>query len=323
MAILALCSSFSGSSQKNEAEEVIILTDNSQQSCFLNSNIKFKPASPDFILVQSSSLKAAPPPITITPQVLGAILDGSDIGEDQNKEIVEYIVEEGDTLLSLSERFGVSIATITSANDLTASSSLKSGQKLIILPVSGVVHYVKANDTIPDIARKYKGKIDEIDSFNNLVDETIYIGDIIIIPNGVIPQKQQIASGSGSGSGVSFVGIIPPILPPYIITQRLHWYNAIDFSHSGNSCGDLVLAVAGGTVQKTGYDRVAGNYVRILHSNGVVTFYGHLSHILVSAGQPVSQGTIIGYVGNTGYTIGQTGCHVHFEVRGASNPFNK
>jgi murein DD-endopeptidase MepM/ murein hydrolase activator NlpD len=58
---------------------------------------------------------------------------------------------------------------------------------------------------------------------------------------------------------------------------------------------------------------------------GISTFYGHLSAINVKVGQDVSQGQIIGYVGHTGYTIpaGPAGCHVHFEVRGARNPFAK
>jgi len=55
----------------------------------------------------------------------------------------------------------------------------------------------------------------------------------------------------------------------------------------------------------------------------VVTLYGHLSVITVKNGGSVNVGEIIGYIGNTGRTRGQTGCHLHFEVRGARNPFAK
>jgi len=109
---------------------------------------------------------------------------------------------------------------------------------------------------------------------------------------------------------------------PYRITQGLHWYNAIDFSTG--KCGSPIYAAAGGQVQRTGYDyERAGRYVRILHPNGVVTFYGHMSKIAVNAGATVGQGQIIGYIGYSGHTIpsGPGGCHLHFDVRGSRNPF--
>ncbi len=66
-----------------------------------------------------------------------------------------------------------------------------------------------------------------------------------------------------------------------------------------------------------------GKYVRILHFNDVVTVYAHLSVILISPGEDVSQGDLIGRIGHTGRTTpsGPAGCHLHFEVRGGRNPF--
>lgn len=273
-----------------------------------------------FLLVQNSSLKANIPPALVSGKVLGALV--GDYEEEENRNtIVEYIVEQGDTLLGIAEKFNISLNTLLWANNLNKSSTIKPGQKLIIPPVSGVIHYVKSGDTISEIAKIYKAKIEEIVEFNQLADENdIYIGDILVVPNGVIPAPSSKIQNFAQVPLASSQ-FIAPVIPPYIITQGLHWYNAIDFSHSGGGCGKPIVAAAEGTVQKTGYDKTAGNYVRILHSNGVVTFYGHLSSIWVVPGQSVSQGTIIGLIGNTGYTRGVTGCHVHFEVRGAKNPF--
>ena len=61
-----------------------------------------------------------------------------------------------------------------------------------------------------------------------------------------------------------------------------------------------------------------GNYVVITHMNGTQTLYSHMKSAIVSPGQAVLSGQTIGYIGATGRT---TGVHLHFEVRGAANPF--
>ena len=308
-----------------------VLQEHNKDDFFVSPLSGFSPESPEVILVGSSFVKASSPITFVSPQILGvSAIDYQEQAEIRT-EIIEYYVQPGETLSFLAEKYNVSLETILWANSLTKTSKLKTDQKLVILPVSGIVHYAKSGDTISGLAQRYKGESKEIISFNNLSDEAdIFIGDLIIIPNGIMPaptiqkKSSSIVSGPTSSSlPLASSYFIAPVSSPYIITQRLHWYNAIDFAHQGYSCGKPVYAAAGGTVQRTGYHGTAGNYIRILHPNGVVTFYGHLSSILVSPNQSVSQGAIIGHIGNTGYTIGRTGCHLHFEVRGAANPFNR
>lgn len=274
--------------------------------------------SPEFCLIQENSLTGSSPPIMVTPQVLGAIVGGIELETETEKEIIEYEVEQGDSFWSITNRFGISLNTLLWVNDLNKNSLIQPGQKLIILPVSGVMYMIKKGDTLSEIAEAYQGKVDEIMAFNNLPNEgEIFIGDILIIPGGEMPASSSPVQYAPLASSY----FICPIPSPCRITQGLHWYNAIDFSNG--KCGEPVFAAAGGQVQKTGCGRISGNFVRILHPNGVVTFYGHLSKILVSIGNPVSQGDIIGYTGYSGYTIpqGPAGCHLHFDVRGARNPF--
>ncbi len=297
-----------------------------KDNLFLNPGQGFHSELPEIILVEDSLVKASSPPVSFSFQALGA-LAGSSPEEEARKSIIEHVVESGDTLSSLAAKYNISLNTILWANDLTDRSTIRPGDVLIILPVSGTVHHVADGDTISAIAEKYKGKTSAIVAFNQLANEDdIFIGDIVVVPDGQMPpppapQKQVVQQTAPSSVPVASSYFIAPVIPPYIITQGLHWYNAIDFSHQGYACGRPVVASAGGTIQRTGYHGTAGNYVRILHPNGVVTFYGHLSSILVSQGQSVSQGQRIGLIGNTGYTVGSTGCHVHFEVRGGRNPF--
>ena len=84
--------------------------------------------------------------------------------------------------------------------------------------------------------------------------------------------------------------------------------------------GTLVKAADGGEIIQAGYDGGYGNSVMIYHGGGFATWYAHLSRILVSTGQRVERGQVIGLVGSTGLS---TGPHLHFEVRingAAQNP---
>ncbi|MEK7451508.1 MAG: M23 family metallopeptidase [Patescibacteria group bacterium] len=103
----------------------------------------------------------------------------------------------------------------------------------------------------------------------------------------------------------------------------LHNNNAVDIA---NSCGTPVYAAAEGLVIETasnGWNSGYGAYVKIEHPNGAKTVYAHLGKTAVSEGKYVNQGKLIGNIGNTGNTHGPTGCHLHFEVRGAENPLAK
>lgn len=293
----------------------------SQNEAFLSPKDQIEEKS-ELLAVGGTCLKASGPVTVAHNQALGGAARNVDQGA--GKEILEYQVQPADTLSSIAESFGVSLNTILWANDLSENSTILPGQNLTILPVSGVMHLVDKGESVSYLSQVYGAEMSEIRRFNDLPgDDKIVIGDLLIIPGGKPPvpsSRPALASPSGPSSApVASSYFICPIPAPCNITQGLHWYNAIDFSNG--VCGQPVFASAGGTVQKTGYDRYAGNYVRILHPDGVVTFYGHFSRYIVSPGQRVYQGQILGYIGNTGYTIGPSGCHVHFEVRGARNPF--
>jgi murein DD-endopeptidase MepM/ murein hydrolase activator NlpD len=109
------------------------------------------------------------------------------------------------------------------------------------------------------------------------------------------------------------------------ISQGIHYYNAIDVA---NKCGTPVYAAASGVIQrvKYGYNYGGGNLVTILHTGGIVTYYGHLMTIFVKSGDKVSVGDRIALIGGGTGTAGDglsTGCHLHFQVMGAANPLAK
>jgi murein DD-endopeptidase MepM/ murein hydrolase activator NlpD len=100
------------------------------------------------------------------------------------------------------------------------------------------------------------------------------------------------------------------------ITGASAFHAGIDFS---SPCGTPIKAAGTGIVLTAGSNGGYGNMTLINHGNGLSTLYGHQSSIIVSPGQSVNQGQVIGYVGSTGKS---TGCHLHFEVRVGGNPVN-
>lgn len=96
-----------------------------------------------------------------------------------------------------------------------------------------------------------------------------------------------------------------------------HGDNATDVA---GSCGSNIYAAAAGVVTeaKEGWNHGYGNYVAIDHSGGISTLYAHNKDNLVAVGQIVAAGDLIAKMGRTGDA---TGCHVHFETSGVTNPF--
>lgn len=247
-----------------------------------------------------------------------------------NSQISVYTVHEGDTLSGIASMFSVSVGTIIGANNLQGKS-IQPGQQLIILPITGIEHTVQKGDTIAAIAKKYKSDAGDIAQYNDLVgDASLVVGDKLIIPNGEAPTPVVIAKKSTTkkkigaepylgGSGPSISGFYAWPVAGGVITQRLHGWNGADI---GASAGTNIFASAGGTViiakNNGAWNGGYGNYVVISHPNGTQTLYAHMSRVLVSPGESVSQGETIGKMGSTGMS---TGSHLHFEVRGAVNPF--
>lgn len=75
--------------------------------------------------------------------------------------------------------------------------------------------------------------------------------------------------------------------------------------------GTEVKCALSGTVKETGFNDIGGNYVRIEHPNGFVTYYGHLMQALVKEGESVERGQVIALSGHTGNV---TGAHLHFQI---------
>lgn len=253
---------------------------------------------------------------------------------EYSPKISVYVVREGDTIGEIAKMYDVSVNTILWANNMNSKSPLVVGQSLVILPVNGIKYTVRKGDSILLIAKKYNADVDDIYNYNDLDKKSTLIqGQVIIIPDaemGISAPTQIVRALNGM--------IVPedpllvnvrklPLFEDYyscpvsgILTQGLHGRNSVDLAAP---IGTPVYASASGivTVSKSNgtWNGGYGNFVVITHNNGTQTLYAHMKKVVVDADEQVNKGQLIGYVGISGLT---TGPHVHFEIRGAINPFS-
>ena len=107
-----------------------------------------------------------------------------------------YIVKRGDTLYGISNQFGVSVTELAKINDVNADT-LQIGQTLIIPSNSGInpdnmfMYTVKKGDTLYSIAKLYNTTADNIKKLNYLTSNTLYIGQVLRIPETYTKQEDM------------------------------------------------------------------------------------------------------------------------------------
>lgn len=252
-------------------------------------------------------------------------------------EIITHVVEEGETLSTIAERYNLSVSTILWENDLKETSKIQPGQELRILPIDGIRHKVKRGETVYSIGERYSLDRSQVQMivdypFNEFLNEEnfdLVTGQWLLVPQGVMPQPKvekpvsriaQVPQTPDAGSVTAVGNFVWPASGR--ITQGYSFYHrAIDIANQG---GGPILAADAGVITAAGWPSSwgYGNRIIIDHGNGFETLYAHLSVIQVQVGQRVNRGDVIGQMGTTGRS---TGIHLHFEIRHGGalvNPMN-
>jgi len=143
------------------------------------------------------------------------------------------------------------------------------------------------------------------------------------MPNPLLPGTELLGSGDEASTTPDIWPVVGPISSsfgeredPILGTGEGEFHAGIDIS---GPLGTPIHATADGVVVSVGLENGYGRMVRIDHGHGLQTCYGHMSGFAVTAGQSVSRGQVIGYIGHSGRT---TGNHVHYEVRIHGTPVN-
>lgn len=270
-------------------------------------------------------------------------------------EMISYVIQPGDSLFSIAEKFGLKPETILWGNRYTLGEDphiIYPGQELNILPLDGVLHMWSAGEGLNGVAEFYKVTPEDIINYppNGLSMSTIGDfalpnippGKMLIIPGGegvftdwrtprITRDNPATAKYVGPGACVgSYDGVSGSLTFIWPTVNR--FLSGYDYSPSTNHYGididgDLgspIFAADHGVVVYAGWnDWGYGEMIVIDHGAGWQTLYAHLSVVGVSCGQSVYQGDTIGLMGSTGNS---TGPHLHFEMRhdeyGRVNPWD-
>ena len=151
---------------------------------------ELKPEDPSEIAIENEAFIVGSSPVREEPKEEG----GVDI----------YEVRDGDTISGIASKFKITVNTILWANEIDNIDSIKPGDKIFILPASGLSHMVKKGDTIDSIASKYKADRSKIIAFNDLIATgEVKEGQELIIPDGQKEIIQPVTPSAPSTSGIA------------------------------------------------------------------------------------------------------------------------
>lgn len=256
-----------------------------------------------------------------------------------------YIVQDGDTIssIAMNNKISTSEFLISNRQFTSESSLLFSGQQVVIGVTDPQLKIVVEKEVREDVESQY--------NVTERINPDKVIGDDTVIQkgeNGLLRVSRLTKSINGDVVSVEPIGeneilkypidevierggkAIPnigsgnwgwPTNPGYMITSYYQWrispingkrefHTGLDIA--GTGFRSPLYAADNGTVITAGWSNGGwGNYVVINHNNGYYTMYAHMDEQIMTVGQTVGKGTVIGYMGHTGYA---TGDHVHYEV---------
>ena len=225
--------------------------------------------------------------------------------------IFAYTVREGDDLLSLAARSNIPFSALASLNRLGSGADVRPGMTLLLPSAPGIFVPDEPGSDLERLLASSRFPAGEGEWASLVVPGAAGGAVFHFFPGDEFTQAERafflnpgffrfpllnFRITSGYGMRNCPLGGSP------------HFHRGIDLAAP---MGTEIFAAADGVVVETGYDRVLGYFVRISHARNWTTLYGHMQRIGTSPGTEVRAGTLIGWVGSTGYS---TGPHLHFEM---------
>lgn len=228
---------------------------------------------------------------------------------DTNNSTEKYKVRKGDTLSAIADCYGIPLNELVSLNKLGDADLIKEGQVLRV-PSASVIHTVAQGETLSGIAEKYGLPVKTIADASGLKNsDYLVVNQRLVIPSAAAVLKGRQVKGASRGLPVGEMEwpVLGWISSPFGIRDgRPH--KGVDIAADS---GAPIKSVMPGRVVFAGPRGTYGLAVIVDHGDDISTLYAHASKILVSEGQWVKKGQVIGHVGNTGQSNGP---HLHLEL---------
>jgi murein DD-endopeptidase MepM/ murein hydrolase activator NlpD len=261
---------------------------------------------------------------------------------DPRQPFALYEAQPGDSVSGIAERYGISVRTLLDNNPTVDDGGLlQLGQQLVVPREDGILHKIGHGETLESIVNQYDnitvGVALEYRP-NNISDpENLSPGEYVLLPGATVkpppppppppPEAEPGSPGQGEAPLPGGEGRFSFPLAAYnAVTDPFGVPRGGGTIHTGIDLGlwgyhhSNIFAACSGVVSRTEYLTYSyGYHVVIDCGDGWSTLYAHLSEILVSPGQPIGAGEILGISGVTGYTTGE---HLHFEIRKDGAPVN-
>ena len=296
----------------------------------------------DIHFAENPSVQAANAPIN---QIKG-LQDAENILLRGTDELRNYTVQKGDSLWLIASRNHMTVDKLQQANPQLQGEMLQVGQVLNLVVAKPYLTILSTEQKTYTRSVPYPVQVREDPNrwpWEHVVEQKGTPGqeqvtEIIARRNGQVvgqqitqvirlkdPTVQVELTGTrqvprlGSGQFVWPLAVPGQITSPFGYRRwryRSEFHTGVDIA---TPTGTQVRAADAGMVVFTGRDGNYGYLVKVDHGGGVVTFYAHLSRILVRVGDTVKQGEVIALAGDSGRS---TGPHLHFEVRVNGEPVN-
>ncbi|BCI59992.1 M23 family metallopeptidase [Solibaculum mannosilyticum] len=275
------------------------------------------------------------------------VVSAEEIKEDLTSPVEKeqvYHAAEGDTVASVSEKFGLEPIELVELNPtLTEESSFQDGQNVVIadeqpllgvevISVESVIHELDYESQTVENSHKEEGESTVLQAGEKGQEQVDY--QVVTINGQEVSrsvtattllkapvdekieigtmEKQVEVDRSSEASARTSIGFQWPVNGGRVSSSfGYRWGKVHEAMDIAAPYGTSIYASASGTVEFAGWKGSYGYCVLINHGNGYKTRYAHCSSLKVSSGQTVSQGQVIAAVGATGFA---TGNHCHFEI---------
>ncbi|MGL4524907.1 MAG: peptidoglycan DD-metalloendopeptidase family protein [Spirochaetia bacterium] len=230
-------------------------------------------------------------------------------------EFYHGILGSDQTITMLARTHGISLSTMLSVNKIEDLARVRTGFRYVIPGIDGILHKVSRGQSMDKISDFYGVSKVELLEINGLINENLREGQSVFIPQHALSDDEV-----NRIVGKSFLFPVPGTITRAFgkiqngLTETMVFNDGIGIETNPDQ---EVYAAYHGRVVRGGLHSLYGYYVILEHKGRLHTFYGYLAGVELQIGDEVARGDVIGRVGRSGYTNGQS---LHFSVLHKSKP---